>query len=39
MVSALNSKDDVLSIGLGIGLLVGFQMVGWFCLLGYWFHP
>jgi hypothetical protein len=33
MLSALKTKDDVLSLGVGIGLLVGFQMVGCLCLL------
>lgn len=38
MLSALNTKDDVLSIGLGIGLLVGFQLMGALCLLMDWLH-
>jgi hypothetical protein len=39
MHSALNMKDDVLSTGLGIGLLVGFQMMGYVCLMLDWLHP
>jgi hypothetical protein len=39
MHSAMNMKDDVLFTGLGIGLLVGFQMMGYLCLLLDWLHP
>ena len=39
MHSALNMKDDVLSTALGIGLLVGFQMMGYVCLMLDWLHP
>jgi hypothetical protein len=39
MLSALNTKDGVLVVGLEIALLVGFQMAGCLCLLMDCLHP
>ncbi len=39
MLSALKMKDGVLSVGVGICLLVGFQVAGCFCLVVECLHP
>jgi hypothetical protein len=39
MLSALNTKDGVLVVGLEIGLLIGFQLVGGLYLLLDCLHP
>ena len=33
MLSALQQQDGVLAVGIGVGLVMGFQLVGALCLL------